>query len=73
MPVAAVTEGGMLTVRSGSRMAARQAAFLSPQAIFMCVLASAISAYDWASLPVPAVVGTAIIGKNGSFALPRPR
>ena len=42
----AVTDAGMLTVKSGSRTATRQAAFLSPQAIFICVFASAISAND---------------------------
>ena len=34
----------------------------SPQAIFTCVRASESTAYDCASLPVPAVVGMPIIG-----------
>ncbi|GIS60284.1 MAG: hypothetical protein CM1200mP2_25090 [Planctomycetaceae bacterium] len=52
IPVAAVTAAGIVWVSSGSRIATRHAAFLSPQAIFMCVLALAINANDWASLPV---------------------
>ena len=51
----------------------RQAAFESPQAIFMCESAFAISANDWASLPVPEVVGIAIIGSMGLVALPTPQ
>ncbi len=51
----------------------RNEAFLSPQAIFTCVLASEISANDCVSLPVPAVVGTAIIGSISRVALPTPQ
>ena len=65
MPVSAVTRGGCVSVNSGSNSATRKLAFLSPQAIFTCVLASLISANDCVSLPVPAVVGTAIIGSIG--------
>ena len=50
----------------------RNAALRSPQAIFMWVCSSAMSANDWASLPVPAVVGTPIDGSIGRFALPKP-
>ena len=32
-----------------------------------------MSANDWASLPVPAVVGTAINGSMGLVALPTPQ
>ena len=50
----------------------RKAARGSPQAIFMSVAASVMSANDCVSLPVPAVVGTAIEGSIGPVALPRP-
>ena len=69
MPVRAVTLAGCETVTSGSRMATRKAALRSPQAIFRCVLSSAIRAYDCASLPVPAVVGTPIDGSIGFVRL----
>ncbi len=48
-------------------------AFLSPQAILTWVSASEIRANDWVSLPVPAVVGTAIIGSISRVALPTPQ
>ena len=73
MPVHAVTRGGCETVSSGSRMAARAAAFGSPQAIFWCVSSSEMSAKLWHSLPVPAVVGTQIIGSMGFVAFPTPQ
>jgi hypothetical protein len=44
-----------------------------PQAIFTPVSASAMSAYDWVSLPVPAVVGTAIIGNRVAVAFASPQ
>ena len=44
IPVTAVTAFGCETVTSGSRMDARNAAFLSPQAIFRCVFSSVIRA-----------------------------
>ena len=71
MPVSAVTRRGCVTVNSGSKSATRQVAFLSPQAILTCVLASEIKANDCVSLPVPAVVGTAIIGSIGAGHLAR--
>ena len=58
---------------AGSRIAIRNAAFGSPHAIFTCVSVSEMSAYDCASLPVPAVVGTPIDGSIGRAALPKPR
>ena len=61
----AVTTAGIVTVSSASRIATRHAAFLSPHAIFICVAGLAINANDCASLPVPAVVGTAISGFKG--------
>ncbi len=73
IPVRAVTRGGCDTVNLGSRIAMRNEAFLSPQAILTCVLASEIRANDWVSLPVPAVVGTAIVGSIGRVALPMPQ
>lgn len=42
----------------------------SPQAILRWVTGSVISAYDWHSLPVPAVVGTAMNGSRGFTAAP---
>jgi hypothetical protein len=51
----------------------RNAAFSSPHAILACVCASEMSAYDCASLPVPAVVGTPIDGSIGFDAFPWPR
>jgi hypothetical protein len=73
MPVHAATWRGCVTVNKGSRIATRGAAFASPQAILWCVFSSAISAKDWHSLPVPAVVGTAISGSIGLVALPTPQ
>ncbi len=73
MPVSAVTRGGWVRVSSGSSSAMRNAARLSPQAILAWVSASEIRANDWASLPVPAVVGTAIIGSRSAVALPTPQ
>ena len=63
----------IVIVNSGSRIATRHAAFGSPHGIFICVSASAITANDCASLPVPEVVGTAIIGNISFVALPTPR
>ena len=67
-----MTRCGWVIVSVGSSNATRHATRLSPQAIFTCVSASLMSAYDCASLPVPAVVGTAIIGSIGPVALPVP-
>ena len=72
MPAAAVTDGGAVTVSSGSRSAIRNAAPGAPQAILVCVSASDSTAYDCASLPVPAVVGTPSIGSIGWLTLPYP-
>ena len=57
-----MTLAGLLHVSTGSRRAILNAAPGSPQAIFTCVRASESTAYDCASLPVPAVVGMPIIG-----------
>src|SRR5215831_3019791 len=73
IPVDAVTRGGCESVKTGSRMAMRAAAFVSRQAIFWCVCSSAIKVADWHSLPVPAVVGIAMSGSIGAFALPTPQ
>ena len=72
-PAIAVTGFGCDTVSVGSRIAVRNAALGSPHAIFTCVSASEMIAYDCASLPVPAVVGTPIAGSIGRVALPNPR
>ena len=69
MPVSAVTRGGCDTVSLGSRIAMRNEAFRSPQAILTCVWASEIRANDCVSLPVPAVVGTAIVGEHRARGL----
>jgi hypothetical protein len=44
MPAVAVTRFGAVSVNSGSRMATRHAAEGSPQAIFMWLVASAMTA-----------------------------
>jgi len=72
-PVSAASERGCVRVRCTSRIATRNAARESPQAIFMPVCRSVIRANDCVSLPVPAVVGTAIDGSIGPVAVPRPR
>ena len=72
-PAMAVTALGCDTVSDGSRMTTRNAAFGSPQAILACVSTSEMIAYDCASLPVPAVVGTPIDGSIGRPALPNPQ
>ena len=63
------TGGGTVAIRSGSRIVAWKAARASPQAILTWVSSAAIRAKLWASLPVPAVVGTPTLGRN----VPRPR
>ena len=68
--MAAVIARGSETRSSGSRIATLKKAEGSPQAIFSWVTSSETSAYACASLPVPAVVGTPIIGGSGCFALP---
>ena len=73
IPVRATSESGCVSVRFTSRIATRKAARGSPQAIFMPVSSSVIRANDCVSLPVPAVVGTAIDGSIGPVAVPRPR
>ena len=73
MPVNAVTNAGCDRVSSGSSIEIAGAALGSPQAIFWWVSASAMRANDWASLPVPAVVGIAMSGSIGLAALPTPQ
>ena len=70
IPAAATTRRGALWTSRGSRMTAPNRAFSSPQAIFRWVSAWAISAKDWASLPLPAVVGIPMEGSMGRSALP---
>lgn len=73
MPVQAVTLRGCERVSSGSRMAIFAAALGSPQAILLWVSISEISANDWHSLPVPAVVGITISGSISRLAKPIPQ
>ena len=73
MPVQAVTLRGCERVSSGSRMAIFAAALGSPQAILLWVSISEISANDWHSLPVPAVVGITMSGSISRLAKPIPQ
>ena len=73
MPVSATSERGCVSVRLTSRIAIRNAAPGAPQAIFRPVAGSLTSANDCVSLPVPAVVGTAIEGSIGARVESRPR
>ena len=72
MPVAAVTPAGMLTVNSGSRMATRQAAFLSPHAIFMCVFGIGNQGVRLGFAARPGGGGNGSRGSIGLVALPMP-
>src|SRR5690242_16837410 len=63
MPVPAVTAGGSLTVSSGSMSATHAAMSGVPPTLNLILrLGSVMTAHSVTSLPVPAVVGTAIIG-----------
>ena len=63
MPVPAVTGPGSLTLSSGSMSATHDAMFDVPPTLNLIFrLGSVITAHSVTSLPVPAVVGTAIIG-----------
>jgi hypothetical protein len=70
--VAAVTLGGMLSVSSGSRIATLGIKSGEKNTVFLPVSRSVATALRPTSLPVPAVVGSAIIGGRGpsTFALP---
>ena len=63
MPVPAVTAGGSFTVSSGSINATHEAMFGVPPTLNLIFrLGSVMTAHRVTSLPVPAVVGTAIMG-----------
>ena len=63
MPVPAVTGPGSLTLSSGSIRATHEAMFGVPPTLNLILrLGSVITAHRVTSLPVPAVVGTAIMG-----------
>src|SRR2546425_10508411 len=63
MPVPAVTAGGSLTVSSGSITATQAAMWGVPPTLNLILrVGSVMTAHSVTSLPVPAVVGTAIIG-----------
>src|SRR6266853_328079 len=61
-PLAAARAAGCEVVSFGSRIATRNEALASPQIILAPVSESTMAAVPCASLPLPAVVGTAIIG-----------
>src|SRR5690349_3425031 len=71
-PVAAVIIGGMLTVRCGSKIAQLGIMLGAKKIVFLPVSGKVATALRPTSLPVPAVVGSAIIGGSGFviFALP---
>ena len=63
MPVPAVTGGGSFTVSSGSMTATHAAMSEVPPTLNLILrFGSVMTAHSVTSLPVPAVVGTAIIG-----------
>src|SRR3989442_12732500 len=63
MPVPAVTAAGSFTVSSGSMTATQDAMFGVPPTLNLIFrFGSVMTAHSVTSLPVPAVVGTAIIG-----------
>ena len=63
MPVPAVTGAGSLTVSSGSITATQDAMFGVPPTLNLIFrFGSVMTAHSVTSLPVPAVVGTAIRG-----------
>src|SRR3954449_356784 len=65
MPVAAVKNGGRLTVSSGSRIALLGISHGLNTIIFRFSLCDVITDDLPTSLPVPAVVGTAMMGSYG--------
>src|SRR2546425_4193166 len=68
MPVPAVTGPGSLTLSSGSMSATHDAILDVPPTLNLIFrFGSVITAHKVTSLPVPAVVGTAIIGGVGVF------
>lgn len=63
MPVPAVTPGGRFTVRAGSITATHDAMLGVPPTLNLIFRSgSVITAHSVTSLPVPAVVGMAIMG-----------
>src|SRR5437879_13560682 len=63
MPVPAVTAGGSFTVSSGSITATHDAMFGVPPTLNLIFrFGSVMTAHNVTSLPVPAVVGTALLG-----------
>ncbi len=65
-PVAAVTAGGIPTVRAGSRIVQTGSTDGWPTYALRPAASSVITPNVWLSAPVPAVVGTAIRGRPGT-------
>ncbi len=75
MPVWAVTGAGTETVNSGSTRATRGIIASDRRLFFTAGASTEITAFFVASLPVPAVVGIAIMGSGGTVScrpLPTP-
>ena len=72
MPVVAVSFGGSEEVSAGSRMAACGTSLYEVNDSFACLCVSATTATSVTSLPVPAVVGTAMSGGRSAFRISEP-
>lgn len=71
MPVAAVSDRGIERLRSGSTRATRGQIRGSKRFIFLRCSASVMIADGDTSLPVPAVVGTAMTGWGAASRVPK--
>ena len=71
IPVAAVSERGIDSVRSGSTRATRGQIRGSNRFIFLRRSVSVMMAEGETSLPVPAVVGTASTGSGAAWSVPK--
>ena len=72
MPVVAVSFGGSDEVSAGSRMATCGTSLYEVNDSFACLCVSATTATSVTSLPVPAVVGTAMNGGRSAFRISEP-
>ena len=72
MPVVAVSFGGSEAVSAGSRMAACGTSLYEVNDSLACAFVSATTATSVTSLPVPAVVGTAMNGGRSAFNISEP-
>ena len=66
-----MTHGGQVKVRSGSTRETRGQLRTSKRFIFFIRSVSVITAEGLTSLPVPAVVGIAIVGNGSSRSAPK--